>query len=370
MTQKRQVKYAFSVAAIAAVSLMLSGCDEKKDPADAAMAGMTAFVQQNMPKVSKETLEAACKEGKLDILYTNVKNLSQYIDEFHKQFPCIETTAVANGDDDNLARFFAGEKQGAPPDIIQLGSWITMQTQLAQKGVLLDYEPTEAAQFPTLSPRFAYSLDHQNQGILYNTNSIKDEDVQPIKTWKDATHLLDPVFQGKRLGMVDPHGAGGGSYVVAYVLHKEIGPENVAKILEALKVTIYAGSGPAVDALASGELDLVLGNEFNGFTAIGKGAPIRIWYPEPRSASYTAIGIAAKAKNPNAAKLFVEYEMSVPGNEQISKLFSMRPGRPGVQDDRPATKEAWYKKPEALYKYDLDDMIKSYDAVVAPYPVK
>jgi hypothetical protein len=37
---------------------------------------------------------------------------------------------------------------------------------------------------------------------------------------------------------------------------------------------------------------------------------------------------------------------------------------------RPSTSASWYKPPEALYKFDIDDMIKSYEDVVAPYPSK
>jgi ABC-type Fe3+ transport system substrate-binding protein len=334
------------------------------------MADMTSYLQKNMPKVSPDLLTAACSEGKLDILYTNVSNLSKYVDEFESYFPCVEVSAVANGDDDNLARFYAGEKQGTPPDILQLGSQITLVEQVAKKGMLQEFTPTDADKFQSLAPGLVISTDHQAQGILYNTDSIKETDLAAIKTWKDMTHLLDPQFKDKRLGMVDPHGAGGGSYVVAYVLYKEIGSDNVKKILDYLQVTVYPGSGPAVNALASGELDLVIGNEFNAFAASQKGAPVQVWYPEPRSASYTALGIAAKAKHPNAAKLWIEYETSQYGNEQISKYFSMAPGRPDSNDVRPSTKESWYKAPEALYKFDIDDMIKSYDNVVAPFPSK
>jgi iron(III) transport system substrate-binding protein len=334
------------------------------------MADMTSYMQQTMPKVSADLLKAACDEGKLDILYTNVSNLSKYVDEFEKHFPCIQVSAVANGDDDNIARFYASEKQGTPPDLLQLGSQITLVQQVAKKGMLQQFIPTEAEKFQTLDPGYVISTDHQAQGILYNTDSIKEGDLAAIKTWKDMTHLLDPQFEGKRLGVVDPHGAGGGSYVVAYVLNKEIGPDNVAKILKYLQVTVYPGSGPAVNALASGELDLVIGNEFNAFVASQKGAPVQVWYPEPRSASYTGIGIAAKAKHPNAAKLWLEYETSEYGNEQVSQLFSMAPGRDGAPDSRPSTKDSWYKAPAALYKFDADDMVKAYNEVVGPYPSK
>jgi iron(III) transport system substrate-binding protein len=367
---KRQGSAALSGGAAVLLALSLSACGDSKSPSDAQMADMTSYMQQNMPKVSVDLLKAACSEGKVDILYTNVKNLSQYADEFKKHFPCLEVSAVANGDDDNLARFYAGDKAGSPPDVLQLGSMITLVTQVAKKGMLLQWTPSEADKFESMDPGYVISTDHQAQGILYNTNSIKESDLAAIKTWKDMTHLLDPQFKGKRLGVVDPHGAGGGSYVVAYVLNKEIGADNVAKILDYLHVTVYAGSGPAVDALSSGELDLVIGNEFNAFSAADKGAPVQVWYPEPRSASYTGIGVAAKAKHPNAGKLFIEYELSEFGNEQIAKYFAMTPGRQGAMDSRPSTKKPWYKPAVEAYHFDIDDMINSYNAVVAPYPSK
>jgi iron(III) transport system substrate-binding protein len=370
MIQWHPGRFALSGTAAVVLTLLVGACDEGNSATDDSLAQMTAFMQQKMPTVPADLLKAACNEGKLDMLYNNVKNLSQYMDEFKQNFPCIQATAVANGDDDNMARFFAAEKQGTPPDLIQLGSMITLVTQIADKNMLLEYKPTEADKFESLKPGFVVSTDHQSQGILYNSNAIQEADLESIKTWKDMTHLLDPKFAGKRLGLVDPHGAGGGSYVVAYVLYKEIGTENVKKLLEHLHVTVYAGSGPAVDALSSGEIDMVIGNEFNAFSASQKGAPVRVWYPEPRSNSYTGIGIAAKAPHPNAAKLFIEYVMSDYGNAQIPTLFSMAPGRAGTVDSRPSTKEAWYKAPVGSYHFDVADMVQSYDAVVAPFPAK
>ncbi len=239
------------------------------------MAEMTSYLQKNMPKVSPDLLTAACGEGKLDILYTNVSNLSKYVDEFEKYFPCIEVSAVANGDDDNLARFFAGESR----DRRRISS-----ARLPGHARGTSREERHAAAVHA-DRRRQVSEPRAGLGHL-NGSSITGHPLQhrldqrgrsaAIKTWKDLTHLLDPQFKGKRLGVVDPHGAGGGSYVVAYVLYKEIGSDNVKKILDYLQVTVYPGSGPAVNALASGELDLVIGNEFNAFAASQKGAPVQV----------------------------------------------------------------------------------------------
>src|SRR5689334_939999 len=98
------------VSAVAISVSLLTACDGKSSGDDAAMTEMAAFMRQSMPTTPPDLLKAACEEGKLDILYNNVKNLSQYTDQFKKHFPCLDVSAVANGDDDNLAKFLASEK--------------------------------------------------------------------------------------------------------------------------------------------------------------------------------------------------------------------------------------------------------------------
>jgi iron(III) transport system substrate-binding protein len=194
--------------------------------------------------------------------------------------------------------------------------------------------------------------------------------MEQIKNWSDIRLLLDPKFDGKRLGVVDPHGAGGGSYMVAYVMYKNAGPDLVAQVLKKLDVTVYAGSGPAVDALVSGETDLVFGNDFNGLQANAKGAPIQVVYPSPGSDTYPAMGIAMKAPHPNAAILFQEFIFSKAGQSLYPQILHTAPGRKDVEDTRDAAKASWYKPASEPYKYDLADMVTQYDNVVAPYPTK
>ena len=334
------------------------------------MTAMQTLVKSEMPNVTPEILKAACDEGTVNVSLDAETNYEQFADEFSKKFPCVKANATVGEDDDILARFIAGSAQGNPPDVVSVGSELSAKSKLSDAGLIKQYVPSNDKTLHTVAPGYFYGPNHLSQGILYNTDSIKQSDIAQIKNWSDIGLLLDPKFDGKKLGVVDPHGAGGGSYMVAYVLYKTAGPDAVDKVLKKLDVTVYAGSGPAVDALVSGETDLVFGNDFNGLQANAKGAPIQVVYPSPGSNTYPAMGIAAKAPHPNAAILFQEFIFSKTGQSLYPQILHTAPGRSDVEDTREAAKESWYQTASAPYNYDLNDMVTQYDNVVRPYPTK
>jgi iron(III) transport system substrate-binding protein len=334
------------------------------------MKRMQDFVATEMPKVTPEILQAACNEGTVNVALDSETNYEKFADEFNDRFPCVKATTTVSEDDDNLSRFIAANNQNDPPDVMALGSDITAKEKLVDAGLMMNYVPSNDNLLHTVAPGYMYDPNHLSQGILYNTKSIKQSDVEQIKEWKDIGKLAGSEFDGKRLGVVDPHGAGGGSYMVAYIMHKEAGNDAVADVLKSRDVTVYAGSGPAVDALASGEIDLVIGNDFNGLAAYDKGAPVQVVYPSPGSNTYTAMGIAQKAAHPNAAKLWIEFIFSKTGQALYPSVLSTAPGRSDVKDSRKAAEADWYRPAKVPFDYDIGDMQASYEAVVASYPSK
>jgi iron(III) transport system substrate-binding protein len=365
----RQV-YSLPMVALAAFSTLVGCSSSSGGSTPDAMASMQTFVASEMPNVTPEILKAACDEGQVNVSLDAETNYEQFAEEFTNKFPCVKASATVGEDDDILARFIAASAQGSPPDVVSVGSDISAKTKLADPGLMKQYVPSSAKLLHTVAPGLLYAPNHLSQGIMYNTKSIEQSDMEKIKTWSDIGVLLDPKFDGKKLGMVDPHGAGGGSYMVAYVMHETAGSDLVDKVLKKLDVTVYAGSGPAVDALASGETDIVIGNDFNGLQANAKGAPIQVVHPSPGSNTYPAMGIAAKSKNPNAAILFEEFIFSKTGQSLYPKILNTAPGRSDVEDTRPAAQASWYHTASEAYDYNIDEMVAKYDDVVAPYPTK
>lgn len=365
---KARSSTAVSILAILSATLISSCGSSGSNAAD--IDSMQEFAKAEMPGVSPDLVQAACDEGAVNVALDAATNYERIVEAFHQQFPCIAAAPTISEDDDNLARFIAAHNQGNPPDVVSLGSDITAKEKLADAGLLAEYEPSGGSLVHSIAPGFLYSPNRLAQGIIYNTNSIKAQDIEKISTWSDIGLLSGPAFEGRRLGVVDPHGAGGGSYMVAYVLHKEAGNDVVSQVLKARDVTVYAGSGPAVDAVASGEIDLMVGNDFNALAAAENGAPLQVVYPSPGSNTYTAMGIAAKATNPNAAKLFEEFIFSKPGQALYPLELQMAPGRSDVQDTRSVAETSWYRPAAEPFDYSPEDMLKSYDAVVEPYPSK
>ena len=335
----------------------------------AELADMYAFAQAETPNVTLDVLQAACDEGEVSVSLPNLPEGELIKDEFEKVFPCITADVVVLADDDSLARFLAGVDAGDPLDIYSNGSEITMRDQVFAEDLLAEYTPSGADQFPNVvEPGYFYPLAFVAQGVVYNTGSITPDMVEPIKTWKDVALMTGPAWEGKKLGMVDPHGAGGGSYVVAYVLYKELGADKLAEVLNYLEVTVYEGSGAAVDALVAGELDVLLANDLNALRAHDEGAPVQVHYPEPRSGTRSVMGIVKGATHPNAAILFEEYILSKPGQMLFPEHFGTQAARSEVPDTRPSAQEDWYVDPVEYYEFDLDDMAAAYEQVVAPFP--
>jgi iron(III) transport system substrate-binding protein len=150
--------------------------------------------------------------------------------------------------------------------------------------------------------------------IAYNTEKVKGADVP--KDWQD---ILNPKFQGQII-LFDP-ATNDGNYFFWQLLLDTYG-ESFFTRLRSMNSRFTSGGIPASQALAAGEGSFTLPATAATFAAMkAKGVPVSTSQPQKTNGAeyHVILTNRARARNPNAARLFVNYVMTREGNTVLSK---------------------------------------------------
>ena len=273
----------------------------------AAAWGAPAQAQFNAARV-----DAAKKEGQLVFYSANLPELLQtQVADFNKLFPTIKVEIVRLANPPLIARVEAeAATNKLTADIVE-----TTDINDAKKieASFEDYAPANASAFPAaaqISKRF-WPLCGAAYVVMVNTALVKTPP-------HDLTGMLDPAYRGK-VGTVVP-GAGGTSWANALMQRVVAGDAYWAKFA-AQQPTLYVSSVPLGTAVASGEI--VMG--FAPLIAVAPlqkhGAPVAaIGLDDGVPAAMTAGAVVKGAKNPNAARLFLDWATSTEGQKLYTEL--------------------------------------------------
>jgi iron(III) transport system substrate-binding protein len=147
--------------------------------------------------------------------------------------------------------------------------------------------------------------------IAYNSAIVKN----PPKSWMDLTK---PEYKGKQIGQTI--GPSGGTTWTRVMFERQVLGEDYWAKQAATEVTLFPSGAPAADALVRGEVSILPSLYNIVFTKQRDGAPVEIIFaPEGMPINPYAAGIPASAKNPNAAKLFLNWCLSVEGQAFMIK---------------------------------------------------
>ena len=180
--------------------------------------------------------------------------------------------------------------------------------------------------------------------MAYNTERLKGSDIP--KEWTD---LLHPRFKGQLL-LADPKAAD--AYLDQWNLFLDRYGESFLTRLKDQNMRVMQGAVPATNALAAGEgLVQFPGTSQQYQALIDKGAPLKMVTPDLTSGIELKVTVThrAKAKHPNAARLFANYVLSQEGN----KVFNADPGLYSVYDLGGLPKQYVSPKADATARKDL-----------------
>jgi iron(III) transport system substrate-binding protein len=314
-------------------------------PAAAPMSPAQLALYQGADR-DKILIEGAKKEGQLT-LYDSHTWFRTFVKEFEKKYPFIRVSEWRN-DSKNIIRR-AMEEFKSPRNLADVVETTAEGMGLMKRdGMLQEYYSPEARYYPDdVKSKGKNGLFYLGDRETYNSLGFNTNLISANEAPKTMRELLDPKWKGK-MSIVST------STGVRWIGNTLItmGREFLDKMAEQ-GLRVQDMSGAALSGLvASGEVPLSP-TIFDADVTVAKqkGAPIE-WRPlEPVVATVGSTGLSAKAPNPHAALLFIDFIHSKEGQQLIMKggLWSPR-------EDIVGTIQQKFKKTYLDEKFSLEEL--------------
>jgi iron(III) transport system substrate-binding protein len=253
---------------------------------------------------------AFAASGKL-VLYTSQpdKIAADTVAAFNKQQPEVEVEIFRSGTTEIMNKLAAELVGGAPkPDVLFIADAVSME-QLKADGRLAAYPQADVAAFPAGTydkDKTYFGTKLITTGIIYN----KSAPIKPV-SWLD---LLKPEAKGQVV-LPSPLYSGAAAIHMAALDTSPLGADYYQK-LAANGADAAKGNGAVVTAVAGGQKMYGIIVEFMALNARDKGSPVDFVFPkEGVSAVTEPVAILKTAHNAEAAKAFVDFLLSKPGQE-------------------------------------------------------
>lgn len=231
---------------------------------------------------------------------------------------------------------------------------------LKSKSLMMKYTPDAASkaypEFQNIDPDgFFHTTSAGLVLINYNKEKMKGKELP--KKWTD---LLDPKWKGE---VTVGHPSFSGYVGTWVVLMRKLYGWDYFKKLEANKPQIGRSINDTVTMLNAGERSIGAGPSATTLASAVKGNPVGVIYPEDGALLMIAPSSIMKGtKNPNAAKLMMEYLYSIeaakiaagdfvesmrpevppaPGGKALSEVKTLQPTFEEIEKGIPEVKELW-----------------------------
>jgi iron(III) transport system substrate-binding protein len=281
------------------------------------------------------TIDAAKKEGgKANLYTTEVPAWIDSIVEGFKKETGLEMAAAVRGGSGTIEERLAAEVRGSAVgadvfSVIDRDYFTTHKdwfVNLAQAG-LPNYEsyPADAKWQDT-----CIVIKTSVSGVLYNNQLVPSDKVP--ETWED---LLDPYWKGKFL-LIDPR-ASNSPMGWAVQMQKAYGMDYL-KGISAHNPALATSTAPAAEQVAAGAYAITVTSQADSSSALrAKGAPLTFVVPKdgPTLGNAACIGILKDGKNPNTARVLLNYLMT--------KDAQSLPCKAGVEVQSPMDADGCYK---------------------------
>ena len=271
--------------------------------------------------ITPELIAAAKKEGELSIMYSGQQDTSENIfNAFGKQYG-IKLSFNRQVGAAGTQAFATQERAGRHQSDIHITTDGAGFVQLINERLFANYTlPNVAQEIPDIARVDGWGYAPYYLDIVNSYNSKLVTTAQAKKLLTDWNGLLDPAFAGGKLGMLKPSSASQSLLLSwMWLTDPRYGISYLRK-LAAQKPVFFEGSGPAREALAAGEISVLVGdNGANTTDSFIKGGDLNWQWPNlaARWAS-TFHAISAHAPHPAAARLFIAWTFSADGAKAIA----------------------------------------------------
>ena len=246
-------------------------------------------------------------------LYTSetLTDVQKIAEKFEQKYPGTKVEIYRSGTVEVTAKLQAEiEANSIKPDVIWFADMAMFQ-DLGDKDLLLKIDLPEAKNIPRkfvyMSGK-AYEARLIYQIVAYNTEKVKKK----ITGWND---LLDPEFKGK-VGSASAFYSGATLTQVATLSNDPKFGWDFYKKLAANDCKIVKGNGAVARNIATGEYSIGITIDFMARALKAKSSPVDYVYQKEGTVYIpTPIGVISKSKNPDTAKAFVNFVLSIDGQK-------------------------------------------------------
>ncbi|MEM6464416.1 MAG: ABC transporter substrate-binding protein [Pseudomonadota bacterium] len=252
--------------------------------------------------------------GKL-VLYTSQpnKDAQETVDAFEAKHPGVEVEWIRDGTTKIMAKLRAEIAAGNPqPDVLLIADMVTMEG-LKAEGHLMPHPNADISAYdPAImdEDKNYFSTKLITTGIVYNTAA-------PMKptSYKD---LLKEEAKDK-IAMPSPLTSGAATiHMAALTANPDLGWA-LYEGLAAQGANPKGGNGGTYKSVASGEKLYGFVVDFLPIRNKQDGAPVEFVFPEEGVSAVTEpVAILSTAKNPTAAKAFVDFLLSPDGQQMAA----------------------------------------------------
>ena len=284
------------------------------------------------PASYPETVAAAKKEGKVVIYSTTDTAAANFlIKDFQALYPGISVEYNDMNSTEVYNRFISEKAANAGSADVLWSSSMDLQIKLASEGGALSYASPEIGNLPTWAvwKNEAFGTTYEPLAIVYNKRLLTGDEIP--QSHADLLRVFTTKAE-KLKGKVttyDIEKSGVGFLLITQ--DSKYNPQfwEMVKALGAVGPRVQSSAGTMMERISSGE-NLVGFNIFNSYAALRakKDPSIGIVLPKDYALVMSRVTFISKtAKNPNAAKLWLDYILSRRGQTIIanqSELGSIR----------------------------------------------
>ncbi|MGQ9648402.1 MAG: ABC transporter substrate-binding protein, partial [Thermodesulfobacteriota bacterium] len=305
------------------------------------------------------------------VVYTSLETdeTVKYLEVARKDLPNLQIDIIRLSTWDLAARMLA-EKDNPQADCIW-GWAVTGMEDFIPKGIIEPYKPkgVEKLDKRFVHPKYYYvGIDIYAAAFCVNKKVIEEKGLPMPKGWND---LLNPKFKGL-IAMPNPVASGTGFLQVSSLLQmygakegKEDGWEFLKKLDQNMGQYIKSGSRPAKMA-AQGEFAVGVSFEFVVAELKKQGFPVEFVFPvEGAGYEIEANALMKGAKNPKAAKRFLDWAISKNAMEEYSKFKwgVTLPGIPTRPDLPKLSQIKLYPMDFAWQSKNKDEIMKKWESL-------
>ncbi len=293
-------------------------------------------VPQGYPAAYAEVIAAAEKEGALSIYATaDASEVSELLSQFRALYPKLKVEYADQNSTELYSRYVAEAAAGKTADFIW-SSAMDLQIKLVNDGYALTYASPEKGALPDWAKWKDQAYGTTAEPIVFAYNSRLVPEAEVPRSHADFAKLISQkkdAYRGK-VTSYDPERSGVGFLYITQDV--QISPQvtwDTVKAMGQAGAKFYTSTGAMIERVVSGEHTLAY-NMIGSYVLQRNHKDPTLAYVLPKDYTQVMSRIAfvsAKAKNPNAAKLFLDFLLSKTGQVELAKK-AMTSVRTDLQD--------------------------------------